>query len=195
MNNVVSDGCGRAVGVVFIGWSLSACATMASSSQPATTNTSTYVGEERAANDTPSQPAAAQPTTPATNPLLDERVPDESHALPELRFRHLGMHIGGGSNTPQSKEPFLNAISEQEEALLSCYRLINDAGKNGSFGLDLYISRSGGAPEIRSIRQKIGDETFVHCMSDAFLNVRFGPTERPTMVSYSLLFEILNGPS
>ena len=193
METLVGNACGRAVGYLLVGCALSACATTTTAHGPATS--SVDVGAERSTNNTPSPSIADQSSEPIVNPLIDERAPDESRALPELRFKHLGMHIGGGSNTPQSKKPFLNAISEREETLLLCYRLINDAGKSGSFGLDLYVAKSGGAPEIRAIRQKLGDQEFVRCMSDAFLTVQFAPTERPTMVSYSLFFEMVDGPS
>ncbi len=127
-------------------------------------------------------------SSPSPNPLIDSREPDPKRGLPELSFRHLGMHIGGESNSPKSKAPFLSAISEQEEAILNCYRLVDRPGKPGSFGLDLFVGRQGGAPEIRGVRQKIGDESFVACMRSAFLRVEFEKPERPTVLSYSLLF-------
>lgn len=186
---------GRAMQLIFVGCGLAACATTTRAHSPERSNHSTDGAHERSANGESSQHASDQPKKPASNPLLDDRTPDIAHALPELSFRHLGMHIGGGENTPQSKQPFLDAISVQEEAILLCYRLVNDAERNGSFGLDLYVKKAGGAPEIRAVRQKLGNEQFVSCMSNAFLNVRFAPIDRPTMVSYSLFFEMKHGPS
>ncbi len=126
------------------------------------------------------------------NPLIDERPPDPERALPELSFEHLGMHIGGESNSEESKRPLLQAIAEQEEAYLLCYRLVEQPAKGGSFGLDLLIKSNGGTPEVQTVRQKLGGEPFVQCMTSAFSKVNFRPLERPTMVSYSLLF-VLEG--
>jgi hypothetical protein len=133
-------------------------------------------------------------TASGDHPLLDDREPDTKGALPELIFNQLGMHIGGESNAPQEKEPFFHSIAKQEEAILNCYRWVNEPEKGGSFGVDLYIHKSGGTPEIRAVRQKIGGPEFVECMTGAFLKVEFQASARPTMLSYSMRFRFAVEP-
>lgn len=133
---------------------------------------------------------SAQATSAGLHPLLDNREPDAKGALPELSFKHLGMHIGGEANTQEAKRPFLSAIMSQEQQILSCYRWVDEPGRGGSFGVDLFVGRGGGAPEVRGVRTKLGGEDFVACMTRAFSTVHFAAPERPTVLSYSLLFVV-----
>jgi|SRR5690606_6650512 len=126
----------------------------------------------------------------AIHPLIDDRLPDPTRALPELTFEHLGMHIGGEPNDAESKRPWLDSIDAGKSALLSCYRFVDDPRKGGSYGVDLYVTTSGGAPEVRASRQKLGGEEFDRCMRDAFSQVKFHKPQRPTVLSYSLLFRL-----
>ena len=134
-----------------------------------------------------SGPAGAQG---ASTELEDDREPDPSKSLPELSFSHLGMHIGGESNSPESKRPWLKGIEAGQEDLLRCYRYVEEPESGGSYGVDLYVGRSGGAPEVRASRQKIGGEKFDACMKQAFEKLNFQKPERPTVLSYSLLFSL-----
>jgi hypothetical protein len=99
------------------------------------------------------------------------------------------MHIGGESNSAQSKRPWLSDIEREGDAILLCYRHVQVPGQVGSFGLDLYVGVDGGRGEIKGMRQKIGGEAFERCMQQAFSSIDFHRPERPTMLSYSLLFE------
>jgi hypothetical protein len=99
------------------------------------------------------------------------------------------MHIGGQSNSAESKRPWLADIERHEDAVLSCYRLVNDPLRGGSFGVDLFVASRGGSPEVRGSRQKIGGEELDRCMRDAFVAIDFHPPGRPTVLSYSILFE------
>jgi len=129
-------------------------------------------------------------SSPSVHPLLDDRQPDLAAALPELTFKHLGMHIGGESNSPESKQPYLHAIEGKSEALLRCYHWVDNPVQGGSFGVDLYVSSAGGAPEVRGVRTKLGGDALVQCMTAAFLSMEFSRSPRPTMLSYSLLFAL-----
>ena len=122
--------------------------------------------------------------------LEDNREPDPSKSLPELSFSHLGMHIGGESNSPESKRPWFKGIEAGQDDLLRCYRYVEEPESGGSYGVDLYVGRSGGAPEVRGSRQKIGGEKFDACMKQAFEKLNFQKPERPTVLSYSLLFSL-----
>lgn len=100
------------------------------------------------------------------------------------------MHIGGDPNTPESKRPFLETLERGEAAFLRCYRLVGVPGQGGTFGADLFIGVGGGAPEVRAIRQKLGGEDLAACMTRALGELRFPPPARPTVVSYSLRFDV-----
>lgn len=100
------------------------------------------------------------------------------------------MHIGGESNDPDSKKPWLVAIEEGDHEILSCYRHVSEPMKGGSFGVDLHVGAAGGHPEVRAVRQKIGDKVLEECMTRAFSSLNFQKPERPTMLSYSILFKM-----
>lgn len=125
--------------------------------------------------------------------LEDGRPSDPTRALPRLSFRHLGMHIGGGPNDAESKGPWLGAIEAGSVELLSCYVHVQKPEQGGSYGVDLYVGRKGGAPEVRGSRQKLGGEPFDACMHRAFSSLQFIAPEKPTVLSYSLIFEMSGG--
>lgn len=131
--------------------------------------------------------AGAFPSAPL--PGGDEPTPDK--ALPELRVEALGMHIGGGTNSPQEKAPFQRAFERQFPAFLECYRRVDEPWAGGSFGLDVKIARAGGAPTLEQPRTKIRGAGFQDCMVAAFAQVQFEkPKAGPTVISYSVMFTL-----
>lgn len=104
------------------------------------------------------------------------------------------MHIGGEPNTEAAKRPWLADIDSQREAILRCYRAVDAPGASGSFGFDLYVGRAGGTAEIRGIRQKLGGPKLEQCMTGAMSAIDFHPPGRPTVLSYSLYFELGRSP-
>lgn len=119
----------------------------------------------------------------------DEPTPDK--ALPELKIEPLGMHVGGGKNTPEEKAPFHRALERQFPAFLECYRLADDPWAGGSFGVDLKIPRAGGTPSLEQPRTKIHGKGFEDCMVAAFAKVQFEkPKAGPTVISYSVRFTL-----
>ncbi len=105
-------------------------------------------------------------------------------------MRHIGMHIGGGPNDQDTKKPFLKAIEGGNLKYLTCYRLVKEPLKGGTFGVDLFVGVRGGVPEVRTTRQRLGGSEFESCMVDAFNAVHFKPTTKPTTLSYSLRFDV-----
>lgn len=105
-------------------------------------------------------------------------------------MRHIGMHIGGGPNDADTKKPFLKAIEARNLKYLTCYRLVKEPLKGGTFGVDLLVGTQGGVPEVRKTRQRLGGDEFESCMVDAFNAVQFKPTTKPTTLSYSLRFDV-----
>jgi hypothetical protein len=167
----------------------------ANESGPATKKNDALSGSQGEGSKGPAS-ASSEASTPQASPrpedqialLEDGREPEPQKSLPKLSFSHLGMHIGGESNSPESKRPWLEGIDAGEERLLLCYRLVNEPESGGSYGVDLYVGKNGGAPEVRGSRQKIGGEEFDACMKQAFEHLNFKKPERPTVLSYSLLF-------
>lgn len=138
-------------------------------------------------------PESGAAASPGVNPLLDAREPDPSKSLPEISIRHIGMHIGGGTNTPEEKKPFLGALEANETPLLGCYRFVDKPLSGGTFGADLFVEKAGGHPVVRGTRHKLGGEEFDACMRRALGGVKFPVIERPTVLSYSLRFDVKNG--
>jgi hypothetical protein len=140
---------------------------------------------------TPSASAApARGTVPAA-PLPGGEEPTPDKALPELRIEPLGMHIGGGKNTPEEKAPFHRALEQKFPAFLECYRLVEEPWAGGSFGVDIKVARSGGAPTVEQPRTRLRGAGFQECMLAAFGKVQFEkPKAGPTVLSYSLLFSL-----
>lgn len=129
----------------------------------------------------PPPPAQVDPTT----------LPDEQRralSLPEIRVENIGLHIGGGPNTPEGKEPFLRAIAEHFRDFRLCYVESTQPTRGGVFGVDLRIDREGGHPEVSPPRTKMQGDAFRRCMLDSFRRVTFGRLDEPTVISYSLRF-------
>lgn len=123
----------------------------------------------------------------------DQPTPDK--ALPELRVEPLGMHVGGGKNSPEEKAPFHRALERQFPAFQDCYRLAEDPWAGGSFGVDLKIARAGGSPMVEQPRTRIRGAGFQDCMVRAFGKVQFEkPQGGPTVISYSVLFALGSKP-
>jgi hypothetical protein len=133
--------------------------------------------------------SAAGAFPPVVLPAGEEPTPDR--ALPELNVAPLGMHIGGGTNSAEEKAPFHRALERQFPALLECYRLVEDPWTGGSFGIDLKIARSGGAPTLEQPRTKIRGAGFKECMVSALGKAHFDkPKAGPTVLSYSVMFTL-----
>ncbi len=148
----------------------------------------------------PSQPGALSassgsnaPVVPAA-PLPGGEEPTPDKALPELRVEPLGMHIGGGTNSPEEKAPFHRALEQKFPAFLECYRAVEDPWAGGSFGVDIKVPRAGGAPIVEQPRTRIRGVAFKDCMLAALARVSFEkPKAGPTVLSYSVLFSLGKG--
>lgn len=100
------------------------------------------------------------------------------------------MHIGGESNSDEAKKPWLKAIEREESRILICYRAVDAPLAGGTVGVDLYVGIAGGKPEVRKTRQRLGGPAFDECLRRAFEAVRFPAPKRPTVLSYSLRFDV-----
>jgi hypothetical protein len=140
------------------------------------------------------KPSGASGATFPNAPLPGGEEPTPDKALPELKIEPLGMHVGGGKNTPEEKAPFHRALERQFPAFMECYRLADDPWTGGSFGIDIKIARAGGAPTLEQPRTKIRGKGFEDCMVAAFSKTQFEkPKAGPTVISYSVRFVLGTG--
>lgn len=175
----------------------------ARSAPPAATGAS---GDSTSSGEAPSTPSAATsggavsapggaPALLPGAPLPGGEQPTPDKALPELRVEPLGMHVGGGKNSPEEKAPFHRALQSQFPAFQDCYRLAEDPWAGGSFGVDLKIARAGGNPMVEQPRTRIRGAGFQECMVRAFAKVQFEkPPGGPAVISYSVLFALGSKP-
>lgn len=174
---------------VGLGWTTTACA--ASPTEPRSISSGADAGDSTEDLEHSGEESGSPEKHGGTEKSWpDEREPDRSRPLPEIRVRHVGMHIGGGRNTSEEKRPFFQAIEKNTQDLLLCYRLVDRPERGGTFGADLYVKTRGGNPEVRRMRQKLGGQEFAECMKEALQALHFPAVERPTMVSYSLRFDV-----
>jgi hypothetical protein len=172
---------------------LSACA--ARTAAPVAAGQSTAPGEMEpppgvAPAGTPGSSGVASAVVPSA-PLPGGEEPTPDKALPELRVEVLGMHIGGGTNSPEEKAPFHRALEQKFPAFLECYRAVDDPWAGGSFGVDIKVARAGGAPTVEQPRTRIRGAAFRDCMLAAFGKAQFEkPKAGPTVLSYSVLFTL-----
>jgi hypothetical protein len=109
-------------------------------------------------------------------------------SLPELIVETIGLHVGGGSNDKDEKLPFERAVERQFPALRRCYLQVEQPGTGGTFGVDLFIAKAGGRPEVRDARTGMRGNAFRDCVRAAFAAVEFEPPKKPTVISYSVRF-------
>lgn len=139
-------------------------------------------------------PAPAAGPIPSASSSAETR-PDAgppAPSLPEVSVHNVGLHIGGGPNDDASKRPFREAIEPHFDDFLKCYRQVERPEKGGTFGVDLYVGRHGGKPEVRQPRTIMKGKAFRDCMLQVFSSIEFHRPEKPTVISYSLRFEIAN---
>jgi hypothetical protein len=146
-----------------------------------------------AAASTGSRPDSSLPAQPDPSTLSEERR--RAIGLPEVVVENIGLHIGGGPNTPVAKEPFLSAVAKRFRSFRLCYAKSNDPQAGGVFGVDLRIAREGGRPEVSEPRTRMGGPEFRACVLDVFRTVSFERLDQPTVISYSMRFTLLDRTS
>ena len=145
-----------------------------------------------ASENPPAAPRAPEPpAAPSPQPKPEPEPAPVSGSLPRVTIENVGMHIGGGPNDDAAKQPFREAVEAQFDAFRACYVKAEEPEKGGTFGVDLFIRRDGGAPEVRQPRTGMKGSDFRQCVIRAFEQVSFAkPPRGPTVVSYSLRFKL-----
>jgi hypothetical protein len=150
---------------------------------PASPGAASESSSPGASPDAPATPTAA-PGEPSPAP------PAGAESLPEVTVQNVGLHIGGSANDDAAKAPYKRAIEPHFDAFRSCYVEVEEPGKGGTFGVDLFIGRDGGKPEVRQPRTGIKGQKFRECMVQAFEAIAFEKPKAPTVISYSVRFAV-----
>lgn len=129
------------------------------------------------------------PTSNAARDDAAEKAPVPSDVEPDTGLRTVGLHVGGGPNDDTTRAKFIAPIERQFEAMLRCHTLAENRERNASVGVDLLIPTRGGRAELKDLRTALRGDQFDDCIRKAFLAVQFPRIQRPTMISYSMLFE------
>lgn len=131
---------------------------------------------------------ASEPAKPeAPQPSVEEPAPADVPADSSLRT--IGLHVGGGPNDDATRNKFIAPIERSFEAMLSCHTLAKNRDRNASVGVDLLLSPQGGKAKLQDLRTALGGDEFQDCIRKAFGEISFPKVVRPTIVSYSMLFE------
>ncbi|HNS99297.1 MAG TPA: hypothetical protein PLJ27_02670 [Polyangiaceae bacterium] len=147
------------------------------------TESSTVDTSPPAAVSSAQQPAMAPSTEPSATP---EPTPEP---LPAVDVKNIGMHIGGGPNDRESKQPIGDSVKPHFDALRACWKHVAEPDKPGDFGVDLLIPRQGGKAEVSHPRTAIQGEGFSDCVVGVFASIDYlKPKTGKTMVSYSVRF-------
>jgi hypothetical protein len=101
-----------------------------------------------------------------------------------------GLHVGGGRNDAAEKAPLLRPLERSFPRMLECYRQVDEPGKEGTFGADLHIALEGGRPRVDQPRTAIRGDQFKSCMVRVLESVKFEAQKRPTVISYSVKFNV-----
>jgi hypothetical protein len=143
------------------------------------------VSSKEGASTVPAEPTAdrssSSPATPAAT----------AEALPELKIKLSGMHIGGGPNDALTKRPFIQAVEAGFDAMRACYRKAEVPMNGGTFGVDLRVERDGGSPSVQAVRTAMKGDALRQCLEEAFRGLTFGkPSKGPTVLSVSIHFSL-----
>jgi len=116
--------------------------------------------------------------------------PTTHDALPRVRVRNIGLHIGGGPNDATTKAPFLRQIAAQFDAFRRCYGSVDPPSQRGTFGIDLLVPKEGGTAATSNPRTNMKGQAFRDCVVNVFSSIAFErPRRGATKLSYALSFE------
>jgi hypothetical protein len=136
----------------------------------------------------PGAPAPSEPPAPSSEPAASTAP---AASLPEVIVETVGLHVGGGPNDEATKRTFLRAIEPQFDAFRACFVKAEEPEKGGTFGVDLFIGRAGGKPEVRQPRTAMKGSEFRKCVAQAFEQIGFEkPAKGPTVISYSIRYRL-----
>jgi hypothetical protein len=149
----------------------------------------------------PSSASAAVPPTPPTVAAAASVAPSDTAAgggaeppppadpIPDVGVANIGMHIGGGPNDDETKDPIRRSVSPHFDDFRRCFSRAEEQDKGGTFGVDLRIGSAGGAAKVSHPRTSLKGKAFKECVVSTFEKIDFKkPRGGTTTVSYSLRF-------
>jgi len=137
----------------------------------------------------PASEEAASATVEAEQPDSDAPTDEENPVPRDVVVTHMGLHIGGGPNNDASHARYSGPIERSFDEFRRCHLLAEDRTRKASFGVDLLIDTKGGRAKIKDYRTSLKGKDFHLCVLGVFGGVSFPAPERPTVVSYSILFK------
>ena len=126
-------------------------------------------------------------SAPAPKETKPADVPEDIAV--DVELVHMGLHIGGGPNDDATRNPLLERIKGAFPAFKRCYPKAAQGPANASVGVDLLIPTKGGNATVKSYRSVLKGSEFESCMKESFGAIEFKEREKPTMISYSVLFK------
>ncbi|MGH7435506.1 MAG: hypothetical protein ACRENE_07510, partial [Polyangiaceae bacterium] len=154
--------------------------------RPSATGSSTTSTSDAAApaTATATAPPSEDPHPPAPASLTPTAAP-----LPSVTVTNIGIHIGGGPNDGETKEPIAQSVARHFDELRACWGVADDPKRGGDFGVDLLIPAEGGRATVSNPRTAIHPGAFRDCVVKVFEQIDFAkPRGSRTMASYSLRF-------
>jgi len=132
----------------------------------------------------------SSPRPPPEAPPAEAAQPEISPAVPNVKVKNVGLHVGGGPNDAATKAPFETAIAKRFEDFQRCYAEIGKPAARGTFGIDLLVAATGGHPTTSKVRTALPGDAFRDCVALVFETVEFDPPKHgATKLSYALSFE------
>ena len=103
----------------------------------------------------------------------------------------MGLHVDGLLNREPHRGRLVRVFEREFPAFKRCHGRASPHTEGASYGVDLLIPSGGGKAKVRATRTRIEGAAFGSCMRAAFEAIRFPapPSERPEIVSYSVLFK------
>jgi hypothetical protein len=137
---------------------------------------------------------AAMPAPAASSPgaaVSAARPAPAEPRRPRVTLASAGLHVGGKLNQEPHRGRLVRVFEQQFAAFRRCHERAEAHEQGASFGVDLLIPKEGGRGSIRETRSRLQSKGFRSCMRGVFESIRFAPppTERPEIVSYSVLFK------
>ncbi|HTV20632.1 MAG TPA: hypothetical protein VMG12_18240 [Polyangiaceae bacterium] len=129
-------------------------------------------------------PAASAPRASAASAAAVPRAPT-------VTLASVGLHVDGVLNREPHRTRLVRVFEREFNAFRRCHERAERHAEGASFGVDLLIPKDGGRGKVRQTRTRLGSKDFRSCMLGVFEAIRFAPppSERPEIVSYSVLFK------
>jgi hypothetical protein len=110
---------------------------------------------------------------------------------PAVTLATVGLHVDGKLDQEPHRSRLVKVFEREFGSFRRCHGRAERHERGASFGVDLFIPKSGGRAKVRQTRTRLENKAFRQCMLAAFESIRFAPpaSQRAEVVSYSVLFK------